>query len=112
MNPSLFERLQRYDARRASLPGEHLIVLGAGLWLLSRPGSVAVGRILAMALGVALVYRAASGRDGLIRLIPAVERSLARRGRLAREREEPQPYSKRVRVPAISQPLDKTMWTP
>jgi hypothetical protein len=114
MNPSLFERLQRYDARRASLPGEHLIVLGAGLWLLSRPGSVAVGRMLAMALGVALVYRAASGRDGLIRLLPAVERRLARRGRSARQREldEPQPYSKRVRVPAISQPLDKTMWTP
>ena len=115
MNPSLFERLQRYDARRSSLPGEHWIVLGTGLWLLSRPGSVAVGRLLARALGVALVYRAASGRDGLVRLIPAVERRLAARGRAARRRrevEEPQPYSKRVRVPAISQPLDKTMWTP
>jgi hypothetical protein len=45
MNPSLFERIQRYDARRSSLPGEHWIVLGTGLWLLSRPGSAAVGRL-------------------------------------------------------------------
>ena len=113
MNPSLFERFQRYDARRSSLPGEHWIVLGTGLWLLSRPGSAAVGRLLAMALGAALIYRAASGRDGLVRLIPAVEgRLAARAARRRRQEEEPQPYSKRVRVPAISQPLDKTMWTP
>ena len=113
MNPSLFERFQRYDARRSSLPGEHWIVLGTGLWLLSRPGSLAAGHVLAMALGVALIYRAASGRDGLARLIPAVEgRLAARAARRRREEDEPQPYSKRVRVPAISQPLDKTMWTP
>jgi len=115
MNPSWFEQLRRYDDRRASLPGEHWIALGAGLWLLSRHGSLAVGRFLAMAVGVALIYRAASGRDGLVRLIPALGRRSGTStppGRRPLDFDQAMPYSKRVRVPAISQPLDKSMWTP
>ena len=116
MNPSWFEQLKRYDDRRSSLPGEHWVALGAGLWLLSRHGSATVGRFLAMALGVALIYRAASGRDGLVRLIPGFARtpgSVTPPGRRPLDFDQAMPYSKRVRVPAISQPLDKsTTWTP
>ena len=115
MNPSWLEQLKRFDDRRSSLPGEHWVALGAGLWLLSRHGSATVGRFLAMAVGVALIYRAASGRDGLVRLIPALRRSPTTSTRVAHrplDFEQATPYSKRVRVPAISQPLDKSMWTP
>ena len=115
MTTSWLEQLKRFDERRSSLPGEHWVALGAGLWLLSRHGSVTVGRFLAMAVGVALIYRAASGRDGLARLIPGFGRNpsaSAPIGRRAVDFDQATPYSKRVRVPAISQPLDKSMWTP
>ena len=115
MNPSWVDRLRRFDDRRSSLPGEHWVTLAAGLWLLSRHGSATAGRFLAMAMGVALIYRAASGRDGLVRLIPGFDRSSNASGtpsRRALDFDQATPYSKRVRVPAISQPLDKTMWTP
>ena len=115
MNPSWVDQLKRFDDRRSSLPGEHWVTLGAGLWLLSRHGSATVGRFLAMAVGVALIYRATSGRDGLARLIPGFGRSpnaSRTRNRRALDFDQAKPYSKRVRVPAISQPLDKMMWTP
>lgn len=115
MNPSWLDQLKRFDDRRQGVPGEHWVVLGAGLWLLSRHGSVTVGRFLAMAAGVALIYRAASGRDGLVRLLPGFGRRPSTStplGRRAVDLDQTTPYSKRVRIPAISQPLDKSMWTP
>jgi len=115
MNPSWVDQLKRFDDRRPSLPGEHWVTLGAGLWLLSRHGSASVGRFLAMAVGVALIYRATSGRDGLVRLIPGFDRRAGTSVTPTRrpiDVDQTTPYSKRVRVPAISQPLDKMMWSP
>jgi len=61
------------DDRRNDLPGEHWVVLGAGLLLLlaAGRGRSFLGRTLAGAAGSALVGRAASGRGGLERLVKA-----------------------------------------
>lgn len=62
---------QAWDDSRDSFPGEHWLVLAAGVALLlaaSRSSSPAK-RIIGAALGGALIYRAASGRDGVARLL-------------------------------------------
>ena len=121
MESSLFERLMRFDDERPGLPGEHWLALGAGLWLLTRPGESTLGRLASLAAGAALVYRAASGRDGLARLLlrtNPMRRWLDRPGtRRLHQRHidlaAPWPAARRVRVPAISQPIGgNTMWTP
>jgi hypothetical protein len=69
---SWLSALQRYDAQRPAIPGEHWFALGAGVLLLlagARSRSP-LGRGLKTALGTALIGRAASGRDGLARWLP------------------------------------------
>ena len=68
------QELQDFDKRRPSFPGEHWLVLGAGLALLmaSRRSRSWVKRTAGSALGSALLYRAASGRDGLAKLLPSL----------------------------------------
>jgi uncharacterized membrane protein len=66
------KELKDYDERRTGFPGEHWLVLGAGLAVLmasSRSRSW-VARTAGSALGSALLYRAASGRDGLAKVLP------------------------------------------
>jgi uncharacterized membrane protein len=60
-----------WDDSRDSFPGEHWLVLAAGLALLraSSRGSSPLQRMAQAALGGALIYRAASGRDGVARLL-------------------------------------------
>jgi hypothetical protein len=121
MEENLLNRLKRFDDQRPSLPGEHWMALSAGLWLLGHRRDSSVGRLVSVAIGAALVYRAATGRDGLLgRVLQSTPlRSLRdrRRGR-GRPNERfldiaaPWPYQKRVRVSAISQPVGKTIWTP
>jgi uncharacterized membrane protein len=69
--PSL-RQLKEYDERRPSFPGEHWLAFGAGLAVLmaSRRSRSWVKRSVGSALGSALLYRAASGRDGLARVLP------------------------------------------
>ncbi len=72
----LLQQLKAYDARRPSFPGEHWLVLGAGLAVMmaSRRSPSFWRRTAGSALGSALLYRAASGRDGLskaLRYLPA-----------------------------------------
>ena len=64
-------RAKAIDNGRDSYPGEHWIVLGAGLaaWALTRKHPSGVVRALGMAASTALVGRAASGRDGLAKLL-------------------------------------------
>lgn len=64
MRGSIIDNLKRLDESRPSFPGEHWLALAAGLWLLRRSG----GSVVSKALGAVLLYRAASGRDGLRRL--------------------------------------------
>lgn len=115
MNLSVFERLKRFDDQRSSLPGEHWVTLGAGLWLLARPCSSTVERLASLAAGAALVWRAASGRDGFARKLGwgKSQRSTQGRKRGGNERyvdiAAPWPYTQRVRVSAISHPVGKAM---
>ena len=66
MEESLLAQLKRLDDERPGFPGEHWLALAAGLWLLTRSGGSMLGRLATLAGGAALVYRAASGRDGLL----------------------------------------------
>lgn len=67
---NLFRKLRNYDQARASFPGEHWLVaaLGTGLLRSARTRRSPLGRMLAFVAGSALLYRAASGRDGLAAL--------------------------------------------
>ena len=68
---SLVARAKARDDTRDSFPGEHWLVLGAGLavWSLTRKSPSFVVRTVGMVAGSALVGRAASGRDGLSRFL-------------------------------------------
>ena len=67
---NLLSRIRAFDQRRASFPGEHLIVaaVGSSLFRSALRRRSGLGRVLAIAAGGALLARAASGRDGLARL--------------------------------------------
>ena len=75
------KELKNYDERRPSFPGEHWLVFGAGLAVLmaSRRSRSWVKRTAGSALGSALLYRAASGRDGLAKVLPFLPVSGPRR---------------------------------
>ncbi len=69
------QQIKQYDGRRPGFPGEHLLVLAAGLgvWMVSRRHPSMLVRTAGLAAGTALVGRAASGRDGLrkvLRMLP------------------------------------------
>ncbi|MES2889271.1 MAG: hypothetical protein V4739_14855 [Pseudomonadota bacterium] len=73
-SPNFAEQLKAakaFDDQRPSFRGEHWLTLGAGLALLmasaSRPSLL--GRAAALTAGGALLVRAASGRDGLAKLM-------------------------------------------
>ena len=81
---STVQRMKTHDTARKGVPGEHWIALGAGLaaWLLTRKRSSFVIRTAGMLAGTALVGRAASGRNGLakiIRYLPIGKNRLFRR---------------------------------
>lgn len=68
---SLVARAKTRDNARDSFPGEHWLVLGAGLavWSITRKSPSLLIRTVGMVAGSALVGRAASGRDGLSRVL-------------------------------------------
>lgn len=65
------QELKAADDARPSVPGEHWAVLaaGVGLWMLTRRSPSFLLRTLGMVGGTALVGRAASGRDGIAKLL-------------------------------------------
>ena len=66
-----FERLSNFDKRRPGFAGEHWMVFGAGIALLlaSRRSRSVLWRTAGSTLGSSLLYRAASGREGIARLL-------------------------------------------
>ncbi|SAI69528.1 Uncharacterised protein [Bordetella ansorpii] len=73
---STLSRLKRIDAGRPDFPGEHLVVLGLGLFLM-RAGlrsTTLLRRALFSMAGTALVGRAASGTGGAARVARALKR--------------------------------------
>ena len=71
MSESTLQQIENYDDARPGVPGEHFVVLGAGLgaWLLTRRHPSLLVRTLGLMAGTALVGRAASGRDGVSKLL-------------------------------------------
>ncbi len=71
--PSLpsFQEIKDYDDNRPGFAGEHWLVLGAGVALLlaSRRSDSFWVRTAGSVMGSALVVRAASGSEGLSRLV-------------------------------------------
>ncbi len=67
---SALRHFKRADQARPSVPGEHWLTASAGMWLLTSAGKrpTMAGRLVFGGLGLALLARAASGRDGLSRL--------------------------------------------
>lgn len=68
---STIEKIKQADARRQGFPGEHWLVLavGVGLWQVTRHHRNAVVRTAGALAASALVARAASGRDGLAKVL-------------------------------------------
>jgi hypothetical protein len=66
----LLRLLKFIDRRRNGVPGEHLVALGTGLSLLRvvRAAPSPLIKTVALVAGLAMIYRAASGRDGLASL--------------------------------------------
>ena len=65
------KEIKRSDDAREGVPGEHWMVLGAGVgvWLLSRRSRSFMVRTVGLMAGTALVGRAASGRDGVSKFL-------------------------------------------
>ena len=68
---SRFRDIKRADEARPGFPGEHWLVLAAGVyaWRASRRHSSAWVRALGPIAAAGLLVRAASGRDGVARLL-------------------------------------------
>ena len=68
---STLQKLRRYDHGRPGMPGEHWIVLavGVGSWMATCRHRSVVVRTLGAVASTALVARAASGREGLSKLL-------------------------------------------
>jgi hypothetical protein len=68
---STLHKLKRYDDQREGFPGEHWIVLalGVGAWAGTRRSPSVVVQTLGALAGTLLVARAASGRDGLSKVL-------------------------------------------
>ncbi len=71
MQSETLEELKQYDESRDDFPGEHWIVLAAGLgvWYLTSKHSSAVVKMVGVAAATALIGRAASGRNGLAKVL-------------------------------------------
>ena len=95
-DPSLIDRLLAFDAQRESLPGEHWLAFGLGLYLLLRRRRSVAGRLLSLAAGALFVTRALTGRDGPL---AAIERRSGQDDDTGfAEVAAPWPYDQRVRV--------------
>jgi uncharacterized membrane protein len=72
--PEPLQQLKDWDDRRPSFPGEHWLVLAAGVAVLlaARRSPSPLVRALGSAAGSALLVRAASGRDGLAKVLTYV----------------------------------------
>lgn len=68
---NLLRQVKAYDERRPGFKGEHWLVLGAGVAALmaARRSPSPMRRTVGSALGSALLYRAASGREGLSKVL-------------------------------------------
>ena len=66
--PLVLKRLQAWDERRNGVPGEHWVAFGTGVAMLqmARPGRSPWLRAAAGIAGMLMIWRAASGRNGIL----------------------------------------------
>ncbi len=71
MTAPLLTALRQLDDARSGVPGEHWAALGLGLMLLRSAGRQrsTLAHLALLAAGGLVIWRAASGRDGLRRLL-------------------------------------------
>ncbi len=71
MATNVLAELKQRDEARDGFPGEHWFVLAAGLgvWYLSAKHPSAVVKLAGITAATALIGRAASGRDGLAKVL-------------------------------------------
>jgi hypothetical protein len=71
MAQTTLDKIKQFDAQREGFPGEHWVVLAAGIgaWLATRRHPSLIVRTLGTLAGTALVARAASGREGLSKVL-------------------------------------------
>lgn len=74
---STTDQLKRIDSQRPDFPGEHIVVLGIGAFLMwkAATGRSFLFRTLAGAVGSALIGRAASGTGGIARVAGVLGKS-------------------------------------
>ena len=65
------QQLKQFDDARPGIPGEHLFALGVGLgaWWLTRRHPSFIVRSIGIGVATAMIGRAASGRDGVSRIL-------------------------------------------
>ena len=65
------QQLKQFDNARPGVPGEHLFALGVGLgaWWLTRRHPSFIVRSAGIGVATAMIGRAASGRDGISRIL-------------------------------------------
>ena len=98
VDPSLIDRLVAFDAQRESLPGEHWLAFGLGVYLLLRHRQSVAGRLVSMAAGALFIVRGLTGRDGAIAVL---ERRTPQNDDAGfAEVAAPWPYDRRVRISA------------
>ncbi len=93
---SPLRRLQRWDAQRPGVPGEHWLAFALGIYLLVRRRHGPAARLASLAVGMFFVGRALSGRDGAIAVLQEQARRAANDGFV--DVAAPWPYDERVRV--------------
>ena len=66
-----FQQLTQFDDARPGIPGEHWtsLELGLGAWWLTRRHQSFMVRTIGLGMGTAIVSWAASGRDGLSKIL-------------------------------------------
>ena len=71
MAVTTLRRIKRYDAARPGFAGEHWLVMlaGLGVWLSTRGHRSTAVRAVGALAGTALLGRAASGREGLAKVV-------------------------------------------
>jgi hypothetical protein len=71
LEPSPIEKIKQADEARPGFPGEHWLVLGLaiGLWQFTRRDPRYLVRTLGLLGATALTARAASGREGLAKVL-------------------------------------------
>jgi hypothetical protein len=92
----LLEQLVRWDNARPSVPGEHWLSFGLGVYLLTRHRNTAVGQLASGALGILLIARALTGRDGALAVLDQYLRRSEDAGFI--DVAAPWPYDQRVRI--------------